>query len=273
MLLIRIGWKSVRPLGFTVYCMERSLQFAVLSRSMTRSAYIALYRCYIFGKCRTKDRKAKAEKPKISKPNAGAKTVGGEELLRNINIAKLGRKDDKRTTLVAATQSTRAHTTLPTTKPQPRRFGLADLIRGKSWKMFFSILSIYLIYYKLNITLTINWFFILICDTISRNISLKMQKWQGRQLGKVTLGLDGEILWCPVWNLRYVSLNFTLEPEAASSVWRIFSCNTKLQRICSSFTKNRAAITKYWLKGTVAWDFRPMVFFMNRPHMGPWFIP
>jgi hypothetical protein len=45
---------------------------------------------------------------------------------------------------------------------------------------------------------------------------------------------------------------------------RLLGLNTKKILIC---------ILKTYLKGTVARDFLPLIFFINQPHLGLWFIP
>ncbi len=42
---------------------------------------------------------------------------------------------------------------------------------------------------------------------------------------------------------------------------------------CHIKRESENAIVVRWLKGIVARDFLPIVFFMNWPYMGPWFTP
>ena len=113
-----------------------------ISRSLTKSAFAALYRCNILGKCGNNQKKANPTQTKLKKDNIDLVEV----FLRKGNVKKITVKPNKKKTKIPdgrvrsrmagrsqakTTVRSQAKTTVRSQQTKdPRSFGLADLMKA-----------------------------------------------------------------------------------------------------------------------------------------------
>ncbi len=113
--------------------------------------------------------------------------------------------------------------------------------------------------------------------TTPGGIRYKIQMGSGCICGKIQLTPQGEI--CSIESLGVLGFKMkTWTQVAVPLLLRSFSYLILHWQI----TSNNDLITMipfiticrwiHGLKGTVAWDFLPLVFYMNRNHLSPWFM-